>query len=174
MTQAEDIRCVGALAEIWSSQGTINYLKGTREQARSALTRLLPRMKASDAPLLKEAQRAVLRSVLAHAGSANTLKEVEIEFTLAALKALEQISDWKSASYVKTLTSPASPKRIRAAAIECLPYLQALAEKQKPGENLLRASSASEAANTGSNSLLRPADATPEAQPETLLRAAVK
>ena len=170
LTKMEDIRCVGALVDVWSAQGSVNYTKQVREQAQVALTRLLPRLQAGDAPLLKESQRAVLRNVLTTTGNANSPKDADVDFTLAILKAFETVGDWKSAPQVKRLAEPANPKRIRAAAMECLPTLEALAEKQKPGETLLRASSAMEAASVSPEALLRPATPTQDTAPDTLLR----
>ena len=54
--------------------------------------------------------------------------------------------------------------------MECLPTLEALSEKQKPGETLLRASSATEAASVSPETLLRPAAPQKEVEPDTLLR----
>ena len=53
LTKLDDLRCVGALVEIWNPQGQ-RYNRNTRRQAETALIRLLPRLNASDAPLLKE------------------------------------------------------------------------------------------------------------------------
>jgi hypothetical protein len=170
VTKVEDVRCVNALVDVWGAQVNINYTKRVRAQARTALTRLLPRLEAGDAPLLKETQRAVLRGVLTSTGNANSVKDADVDFTLAILKAFENVGDWKSAPYVKRLTGSVTPKRIRDAASECLPYLQALAAKQKPGETLLRASSANEAANVSPETLLRPAAPQQETDPDTLLR----
>ena len=167
----DDIRCVGTLVDIWGVQGNINYSKKTRAKAAGALTRLLPRLKTSDAALLTEAQRVMLRGVLQNKGYIGFGKYQDAAFMVSILRAFEQVGDWKSLPHVQKLAQDTKRPNVRAAAIECLPYLEALAEKQKPGENLLRASSASEAANMNSDKLLRPADATAEAQPETLLRA---
>lgn len=170
LTTVEDIRCVGALVDVWGAQGNINYTREVREQARAALTRLLPRLQDGDAPLLKEPHRAVLRGMLTTMSNTNSPKDADVDFTLAILKAFEKVGDWKSAPQVKELRGLANPKQIRAAALECLPYLQALAEKQKPGETLLRASSASEAASVSPETLLRPAAPQQETDPDTLLR----
>jgi hypothetical protein len=170
LTKVDDLRCVGALVDVWNSPGRIDYPVHICEQARTALTRLLPRLEAGDAPLLKETQRAVLRSILTSTANANSVKDADVDFTLAILKAFENVGDWKSAPYVKRLTGSVTPKRIRDAASECLPYLQALAEKHKPGETLLRASSANEAANVSPETLLRPAAPQQDVAPDTLLR----
>ena len=171
LTMLEDVRCVGALVDVWGEQGSINHSSKTRRKARLALTRLLPRLKASDAPLLKESQRATLRGVLVNKGYIGFGKYHDAEFMVSILKAFEQIGDWKSLSAVLVLSQDTKRPVVQAAALECLPYLQALAEKQKPGENLLRASSASEAANTAPDTLLRPVLGADEARPDTLLRA---
>ena len=171
LTTLDDVRCVGALVDIWGEQGAINHSARTRRKARLALTRLLPRLKASDAPLLKEAQRAVLRSALTGKEYSGYGKHYDDEFILSILKATEQVGDWRSLSAVKALSQDTKRPIVQTVALECLPYLQALAEKQKPGENLLRASSASEAANAAPATLLRPVLGADETRPDTLLRA---
>ncbi len=170
LTTLDDVRCIGPLVDICVAMQ--NMTTNTSVRARLALTRLLPRLKASDAHLLREPQRVILRGILAGKGYISFGKYYDAEFILSILKAFEQVGDWKSLPYVQQLAQGAKWPHVRAAAKECLPYLQALAEKQKPGENLLRASSASEAAGVAPETLLRPASATEEARPETLLRAA--
>ena len=170
LTTFNDARCVGALVEIWNPQGEVRYNRNTRRQAENALIRLLPRLKASDALLLKEHQRVILRTVLDMQGYKQWGKYYDARFLLAILAALTEIGDWKSAPTVLKLSQSARDPQLRQAAAECLPALQSIAEKQVVGITLLRASSAADAANTAPETLLRPASPTSDAQPETLLR----
>lgn len=172
LTTMNDIRCVGTLVDIQGTQDDVYHNRKTRGRAIDALTRLLPLMKASDAPLLKEPQRVMLRGILASRGYKGFGQYHDNAFMLSILKAFEQVGDWRSLPHVQKLAQQAKNPDLRAAALECLPFLQALAEKHKPSENLLRASSASEAAGVAPETLLRPASATEEARPDTLLRAA--
>ncbi len=171
LTTLDDVRCISPLVDICVAMQNMTANK-TSARARQALTRLLPRLKASDAHLLREPQRVILRGILAGKGYISFAKYYDAEFIISILKAFEQVGDWKSLPYVQQLAQGAKWPHVRTAANECLPYLQALAEKQKPGENLLRASSASEAAGVAPDTLLRPAVGTEEARPDTLLRAA--
>ena len=174
LTQLDDLRCVGPLIEIWKPDGTLegqfSYSRNTRRQAEVALTRLLPRLKASDAPLLKEYQRVILRNVLAMDGYKGWNKYYNEAFLLAIIEAFAQIGDWKSFTQVRRLTVTAKYASVRKTAQDCLPFLENLAMKQTPGETLLRASSAVDAASVKSETLLRPASSSTDAQLETLLR----
>ena len=170
LTKVDDVRCVGALIDVWTPSGRVCYPGRIREQARAALTRLLPRLQAEDAPQLKEAQRTLLRGVLASAGQTYSLQDFNPKFVVAILHCFAQIGDWKSLPQVQKLVTAENPSPVRVAARECLPILEALAEKQKPGETLLRASSATEAASVSPETLLRPAAPQKEVTPDTLLR----
>lgn len=168
LTRLDDVRCIGALVEIWNPQGQ-GYNRNTRRQAETALIRLLPRLKASDAPLLKEHQRAILRNVLATDGYRQWGRYYDEAFLLAILEAFAQIGDWKSFTQVRRLTITAKYPSVQRAARECLPFLEDLALKQVVGETLLRASSATEAVNSAPQTLLRPASPAADTRPETLL-----
>ncbi len=159
---AEDVNAVGSLAE------TLDWpdveLNGA---ARRALTKLLPRLKASDSHLLNDTQRQSLykRLRMSHAVK-------NMGFTLAVLKSLEQIGDKSAVPYVQLLAESTShthsETRIREAAIECLPFLKIRAESTHNTQTLLRASSAEQSPK---EMLLRPAANSSEAFPEQLLRA---
>lgn len=156
LTFYNDIRAVGPLAEALEYRDV-----DLREQAKIALIRLLPRLQASDAVLFTTEQRNRLY---------RALNSPDVEFVLAILKALEQIGDAKALPYVEKLASGGDAangeERVRRAAQACLPYLRERAERETP--TLLRAASVVESAP---NSLLRPAAAGNDAEPEQLLRA---
>lgn len=143
------VEAIGRLAEaaVWPDA----RLKAA---AISALTRLLPRLKASDARLLTSAQRGCLYSFLSPA-------EVRThpELVAALLGALEQVGDMAAVPYVRSLAQmPARSARmaaIRDAAEQCLPTLMERARL-----------------NTDHQTLLRPAEA-PGLPEETLLRPAM-
>jgi hypothetical protein len=130
-----------------------------------ALTRLLPRLRASDAYLLEGEWRQRLYETL----NSDYVRR-EPDFVIAVLKALEQIGDAAALPYVHHLAqgSPrtANRKRVQAAAWDCLPFLQTRIEQQHSRQTLLRAASPDVAPET----LLRPAAAAPVADPDELLR----
>ncbi len=57
LAQRDDLRCIEPLINVLATKGisytTVNYSPRMRKAAKKALTRLLPRLKASDAPLLR-------------------------------------------------------------------------------------------------------------------------
>jgi hypothetical protein len=128
------------------------------------LTRLLPRLRASDASLLDGNDRTLLHTAMVkHAGNR--------EFILAALHALQQIGDRTSIHTVQRLADRterrAADPELRDAAKECLEFLQQRAALTEANQTLLRSSSAAE---TPTDTLLRAIDnATPTA-PDELLR----
>jgi hypothetical protein len=160
LVNAEDLRIVGPLAEmvVFQSGG------GASAMASYLLTRLLPRLQASDAGLLNANQRACLYRSL-------TTVTNNPDYLIAALKALEQIGDGEALPAVERLAEgrqrTAGAERVQAAARECLPYLRLRADKARASQTLLRASSASD---TPPKLLLRPAQSRDDAEPEHLLR----
>lgn len=154
-----DLRVVGALIEIAAIQdGYANPM------AACLLTRLLPHLQASDAALLTDRQRVALgRALIRNVGN--------VEFLLAALKALEQVGDGRALSVVESLAAgkigTADPKRVQAAAQECLPFLQTRNDQQRASQTLLRASCISE---TPPATLLRPAQGAAPMEDAELLR----
>ncbi|HLL80518.1 MAG TPA: hypothetical protein VKT25_13515, partial [Ktedonobacteraceae bacterium] len=137
----------------------------TNRSAAILLTGLLPRLQASDAILLTETQRAAL-------GYALTSNVGDARFLIAALKALEQVGDSSALSVVEKLAAgrirTADPKRVQAAAQECLLFLRARYEQQRASETLLRASERSE---TLADTLLIPAKGVVATEVSELLRA---
>ncbi len=156
---ADDLRVVGPLLEIASIEdGHANTM------AAHLLTRLLPRLKASDTSLLTESQHAALGRTL-------TRNVKNADFLIAALAALEQVGDGRALPVVESLASgrvvTADPFRVRGAAQDCLPYLQTRYAQQQASQTLLRASALSEAPT---DTLLRPAQGVADTEPAELLR----
>jgi hypothetical protein len=142
----DSVEAIGRLAEaaVWPDARI-------RAAAVSALTRLLPRLKASDSRLLTPAQRECLY-VFLNPAQARAFPEM----AAALLQALEQVGDMAAVPHVRTLAqmSPRSARlsAIRDAARQCLPALMERARL-----------------NTDHQILLRPAEA-PGPPEETLLR----
>lgn len=164
LSYGDDLRIVGPLLEITEIQdGTVNTM------AFLVLTRLLPHLKAGDATLLTEGQhvalgRTLTRDTLLH-------NQRSADFLVAVLAALEQVGDGRALPMVESLAAgrivTAEPKRVQAAAQECLPYLQTRYEQQQASQTLLRASALSE---TPSNTLLRPAQGVGATEAVEMLR----
>ncbi len=131
----EDIRAVGTLAEAMDIPDT-----GIRSQAQAALTRLLPHLKAEDAPLLNERQRNNLNQRLKIEYALTTP-----DFMVATLEALERIGDAGALSAVQELAASTvtstNGRRVQVAAKKCLPALRLRIRSQETSNTLLRASS---------------------------------
>ena len=161
LASCDSVRAVGPLAEAleWPDEPL-------QRVASTALIRLLPRLKASEANLLNPKQRAILYKAL-RPMNANR----QSRLLCAILAALEQVGDKAAVPAVSRLESmlavTAAQRSVRAAAKRCLPYLNANADNARSSQTLLRASSASEAS---SDTLLRPST-NQETPPEQLLRA---
>jgi hypothetical protein len=156
----DDLRAIGPLLEALTfAVGVNRYLLTAR------LTDLLPRLRASDAPLLNQSQRRILYEAL----SLGDFQQ-ETDLLLAILKALEQIGDAHALPIVTRLASGSSgskrEQQVRAAARACLPFLQAQIKRQRLSETLLRANPSPDA----EHELLRAAAATEETAPQQLLR----
>jgi hypothetical protein len=167
LMQVDDVSCVGPLIDVWAHPDA-TFDRKTRRMIQSTLTRLLPRLKASDAHLLTEQQRAALRNVIANNGYIAFGVHQNIEFMLAIVKGMEQIGDWRCEPIISIMAKTAKDSRLRDAARECLPFLQSLAAKLRVGETLLRPSAVTA---IGSETLLRPAAADgKDCSSEVLLR----
>jgi hypothetical protein len=161
LAQHDDVRGIGPLAEAleWPDSDL-------QAVAVKALTRLLPRLQATDGTLLNAHQRGCLYRHL------NFHTRSQPEFQLAILKALEQVGDAAAIPHVRKLAKRVAlgrlQQQVRRAAQDCLPFLETRAEQRRVSQTLLRASSA---AGTTPDMLLRPADSSHAAAPEQLLRA---
>jgi hypothetical protein len=133
LASVDDIQAVGTLVEMTSwPEARIQSM------AMAALTRLLPRMKASDTQLLSRAQRFQLYQSLKLVNARR-----HAEFQEALLTALEQIGDTAALPYVRSLAaeSPTSlrQQRVIVAARACLPFLEECAQHNSSSQILLRA-----------------------------------
>ena len=158
LIHSNDLRLIGPLLETAAS----SEISGAT--AALVLTRLLPRLQASDAEMLDEKARECLNSaLLKHCGNA--------EFVLSALKALQQIGDARALPVVLKLAHradrSAAGQSIREAAQECLPFLEVRAAQQQASQTLLRASDVSA---MPPDILLRPVQNPTDVPAEELLR----
>ncbi|HLV78986.1 MAG TPA: hypothetical protein VKT32_01855 [Chthonomonadaceae bacterium] len=166
LAQCDAIEAIGPLVEALGYQD-----RRMRPDIVKALTRLLPRLKASDARLLNAEQKSILNRALA-TGDTYT----ESDFLVAIIQALGQVGGQESVSQVQRWASSyfvSSPGGLRVleAACACLPALQARAEIERVSGTLLRPSHQPE---TGPNALLRPSTGRSENAPEQLLRASLQ
>ncbi|MCW3055439.1 MAG: hypothetical protein JWN14_4609, partial [Chthonomonadales bacterium] len=159
--QQRDPKAVGQLAEAlsWPDQD-LQY------EAASALTVLLPMLKANDASLLSAAQRECLHHELTLPNA-----RTQSELMVAILQAFQQVGDNAAIPYVESLavSKPRTPQeqKVVQEAQECLPYLRLCASNNSASHSLLRASSFTD---TATDNLLRPSWDNPETRPEQLLR----
>jgi hypothetical protein len=177
LIEQSDVRSIGPLVDALHLDDGM-----TREVAIEALTGLLPRLKASDAALLNDAQRAKLCQILSLPVENPFYKDFRdlfrpannraVAFRVAILRAFEQVGDSKALAVVERLAKREAKtegeKRIQEAAEACLPALQYRAEQERSSQTLLRAAMPSSAA---SETLLRAAAGTQDTAPEQLLRA---
>jgi len=137
-----------------------------------ALTHLLPRLTKVDAGLFDKKHRTYLHT-FATGGSANynSVGRSASELKQAIVLALGNMEDTDALSTIFHLAHSDAPtdheQDTRTMAKKQLAILTKIKEKQKVGSMLLRAS---DAPATAQEQLLRPAHATQETQPETLLR----
>jgi hypothetical protein len=168
----DDIRATGSLLEALDVPDS-----AVERAAQQALVRLLPRLQASDADAITEAQRKCLYRQLLNLtfaeGGEFHIDQNDEEFLLAALRALEQIGDAKAIPSVQDLAdrSGSTPNAVRVseAAQQCLVFLQQRVERQGQSASLLRASCGQD---VSSHSLLRASVGVPSTDPQQLLRAA--
>ena len=152
LAQLENVSAVPMLLDALN----INVTGRHRKRVTCALTTLLPLLKASDVNLLTPRHRHTLNILLA-SNSSSLLRGVDAGFTLAVLKAYEQVGDAKAIPVVKRLANSRPrnnrQREIQAAAAECLPLLRANVGEVTSTQTLLRASTRH--ANTP-DTLLRP------------------
>lgn len=163
LKQKQDLVSVGSLLEALPDP----YI---REGAMEALTVLLPRLQASDAPQLKEHHHRLLAQALKRSGHTRFLftHPTNRKFAVAALKALEQVGTSQALPVVEFLAQKAPEPEVQRAAQECLPFLLSRAEQDWNEQTLLRASQSHAAPK---EELLRPiAGQSNQAEPQQLLR----
>lgn len=166
LTFRDDLRDVGPLMEALECTDNI-----ARPLIIKALARLLPRLQADDAEQLDDEQRACLYSAL-QAASDPTSYHYNVELAVIMLRAVGQIGDRRALNLVRRLAQAearrAPDERIRLAAEECLPLLEARTDPTRPRQTLLRPADASATAVPAI--LLRPAAGASTTPPERLLR----
>lgn len=177
VAEQDDIRAIGPLIDALHLDDAM-----TREVAIDALTKLLPRLQASDAALLNTSQRAKLCFLLSLPMESPLYKDLRaifhpadsraVAFRIAILRAFKQIGDSKALSIVKQVAAwdpkTQGEKEVKETAVACLPAMQKRIEQVKSSQTLLRASHPSAAA---SDTLLRAATGNQEVAPGELLRA---
>lgn len=132
------------------------------------LTRLLPRLKASDTTILTASHWQRLYSILE--GKRPWL-EYNSDFLIAILHTLEQVGNSNVIPVVQKVADGEGAGKndhVKQAAKECLIFLREATERQEQHDTLLRASGS----ETPSDMLLRPSGASEETQSDQLLRAA--
>lgn len=159
MSQAEDVRFVAPMLRLGHTLPSKEA-----EVLQTALIRLLPQIRASDAPNWSKEDKATL---LLPFKSLNNPKDL----ITGCFKALEQIGDASAIPAVKKLAERAfqdNRKDVWQAAQDCLLYLQSNTGRFQQAETLLRSSDVTTAR---SDTLLRPAASTSDTVPaEQLLR----
>lgn len=162
LAQSGNVDAVGPLAEFleWPDANI-------RNEAWAALCGLLPKLKASDAGLLNDRQRAALNAQLKFSNAqsiAGSRLQIEI------LKALQQVGDSSSLPYVERLATSRpimkTERDVVEAANECLPALHERKHQNDSIRMLLRPSSAFD---IEPESLLRPSTSQ-DTSPEELVR----
>jgi hypothetical protein len=163
LATCESVAVVGALADAldFDEDGVVLFPE-TRRAAIRGLTRLLPRLRPEDRTLLTPSQWAHIIKVL---------KDGDTEFTLAVLKAWQEVGDYRALPHVRRLAHSLaltdSARRIREAAQECLTVLEARVAQEMAPQMLLRASCSTD---WTPETLLRPASQGAEVNPQELLR----
>jgi len=182
MSADSSVESVGALVDLF----TYDTLDA-HETAKRGLTRLLPRLRADQSPLLTPEHRAVLNRKLASPPEQVGDKDIrelfrnttdrELAFRLAILKAYEQVGDASAIPIVRRLAETGGPaalglteaqRQVKTAAEECLLYLKVRVEKQTAHNSLLRGASLERAS---AKSLLRAASGVRTADAAELVRA---
>jgi hypothetical protein len=173
-----DVKSVGPLVDALSLDDL-----SAREKARQMLIDLLPRLQPEDSALLNASQRAKLCNILTIPVENVLYKDVTAIFKpahdraamirVAILQAFAQVGDEHALAIVARLaemeTKTDGERRVRDAAVSCLPLLQARVEQLRAPNTLLRASSAE---YTNPEILLRPAEHGAATAADQLLRAA--
>ncbi len=172
---ADELARIGGVRAIPALMALLNTpFQMKRKQASfAALNLLLPQMRASDAPLLTPALRRYLNGCLANANAGGLPAAQYDSFYVAILKALEQVGDSSAIPAVTRLSqlrgNSRRSRRLREAAIECLPMLRANCGEVETARTLLRASHAEDARP---DTLLRPASGAAPTAAQDLLRGA--
>ena len=181
LAKPQTLESIGALIEATRIENT-----QVRSLSKTALTSMLPQLKANDSEMLTSAHRDRLIRLLTISPNDKGYRDLtelfsrsayrrEIDVRVAILKAYEQIGGPKELPQVERLakgqihwqSASKVPLEIQEAAQQCLPALQARTSEHQASQQLLRASSGDA---VPSDILLRPADERPDTSPEQLLR----
>ncbi len=154
-----DPRIFSTILEMYSINSS-SYLENTLE----LLTNYLPQVTPSQWEMLSLKQRKALYHLMENRGQIATKRCYE--FTLAALKALEQFGGAEAIPTAEYLAKHGSNQELRRAAQECLPYLETRRDEQSIRQTLLRASQS----DSGKEELLRVPTHAPDMGSEQLLR----
>lgn len=163
--------CITDLDDLNALPALVELLEFTNPAVRNTIippiTRLLLRLRASDAHLLGFLHRSALARTL----SAPRPQRLPASFFVAILQAFEQIGDSQALPAITWLAQGKGAARdhttVQDAAQTCLAHLQAHISRQQAPYLLLRPSSAAGEAHA----LLRPVVSAPDAAPYELLRA---
>lgn len=165
------VRAIGPLIDSLTSGSSLR----SRKTIYLALTRLLPKLQATDANLLNASRRRLLNRFLTVELWPRGLGPgpSDLPLSLAILKAYEQVGDAKAIPVVEKLAN-LEPRNERSRAVQqaaqaCLPLLQSHTVPLDQTQTLLRAASQRGAT---ADVLLRPATDTDTAPADQLLRAA--
>jgi hypothetical protein len=163
--------CITDIDDLNALPALIELLEFTNPAVRSAIlppiTRLLSRVRTSDAYLLGFIHRTALARVL----STPRARQLPAPFFVSVLQAFEQIGDSQVLPTVSWLAqgkgAAADNPTIQEAAQTCLTHLQEQLRRHQAPYLLLRPSSLAES----SHALLRPVVSAPDSAPHELLRA---
>jgi hypothetical protein len=159
LSNMDDTRTVGSLIDALAAHILGSDLNGT---IRDSLKRLLPRLRASDAERLLRRHIDALNKEIDFRRVWRGNVGGGVSYTLALLKALEQVGDETSVASVERVLQTTKNPKIREAAEACLPFLQARAVMGR--HTLLRA------ASEEGGELLRAAQGSDEPETHVLLR----
>jgi len=159
MAVLDDVGMVGSLLDAVMAHDRDRHLK---ETIREALTRLLPRLKASDLAHLLPRHITALNQEIDFCRVRKWGSPEQVAYALLVFQALEQVGDETSIPIVEQVLATTSHAEVRRAAEACLPYLRQHAAAGK--NSLLRA------AAPASDDLLLPARSVESADPNVLLR----
>ncbi|NLH98854.1 MAG: hypothetical protein GX446_05100 [Chthonomonadales bacterium] len=157
-----DLSTIGRFAEaLWHEDRYV------QTEAEEALIGMLPRLKAGDAGLLNDRQKACL-----HRALKRPRRRREADLAVAIMRALTEIADARALPHISRLAEePARgmhQETVRTCAVEVLPLLQQKVEAARLAQTLVRPAAAPDASGT----LLRPAEAGPSGPVEQLVRPA--
>ena len=119
------VQAIPTLFLVWNHPHTMTE----RHKAHQALAALLPAMRASDAPLLTPLARETMRQWLQGVIDPDIIGRVTEDLVVSTLKALKQVGDCATVPDVEALANMeirySDQAKVKRAAVECLPALQA-------------------------------------------------